>query len=58
MAAQVKWIVGLRDKIDEINRPLAIQETPAHLRLLQERWSVTTVKQGGLILQKATGKNR
>jgi hypothetical protein len=50
--------VGLRDKIDEINRPLAIQETPAHLRLLQERWSVTTVKQGGLILQKATGKNR
>ena len=50
IASQVEWTVGLWEEMDAMNRLLAIQETLAHLHLLQERGRVATVEQGGLSL--------
>lgn len=55
VASQVEWVVGLWEQMDGINRLLAIQETLAHLRLLQERGAVTIAEKEGVNLYRATG---
>jgi len=52
IASQVEWMVGLWEQMDAMNRLLAIQETLAHLRLLQENGRVTTVEKDSLTLYK------
>jgi len=47
IASKVEWTVGLWEEMDAMNRLLAIQETLAHLQLLQERGRVAIVEQGG-----------
>ncbi len=54
IASQVEWMVGLWEQMDGINRLLAIQETLAHLRLLQERGLVITKEKEGVNLYSAT----
>jgi glyoxylase-like metal-dependent hydrolase (beta-lactamase superfamily II) len=54
IASQVEWVVGLWDQMDGMNRLLAIQETMAHLRLLQERGAVITTQKDGMNLYRAT----
>ena len=51
IASQVEW-VGLWEGMDAMNRLLAIQETLAHLRLLEEHGRVTMVEREGLTLYK------
>ena len=58
IASQVEWVVGLWEQMDGINRLLAIQETLAHLRLLQGRGLVTTTEEGGVNLYRATGQGQ
>jgi glyoxylase-like metal-dependent hydrolase (beta-lactamase superfamily II) len=53
IAAQVEWVVGFWEKMDSVNRLLAILETLAHLRVLQERGLVTTEEQLGVNLYTA-----
>ena len=50
IASKVEWTVGLWEQMDAMNRLLAIQETLAHLHLLQERQRVALVEQGSLSL--------
>ena len=52
IASKVEWTVGLWEQMDALNRLLAIQETLAHLHLLQERRRVAIVEEGGLSLYK------
>jgi glyoxylase-like metal-dependent hydrolase (beta-lactamase superfamily II) len=52
IAAQVDWVVGLWDKLDGMNRLLAIQETLAHLHLLENRGKVTRMERGGRTMFK------
>ena len=52
IASQVEWMTGLWGQMDAMNRLLAIQETLAHLHLLQEDGHVTMVERDGLILYK------
>jgi glyoxylase-like metal-dependent hydrolase (beta-lactamase superfamily II) len=54
IASQVEWVVGLWEQMDSINRLLAILETLAHLRLLQERGLVITIEKQGVNLYSAT----
>jgi glyoxylase-like metal-dependent hydrolase (beta-lactamase superfamily II) len=54
IASQVQWVVGLWEQMDGINKLLAIQETLAHLRLLQERGAVITTQKDGVNLYRAT----
>lgn len=54
VASQVEWMVGLWDRMDGMNRLLAIQETLAHLRLLQEQGRVTVVQKEGVSLFQAS----
>jgi glyoxylase-like metal-dependent hydrolase (beta-lactamase superfamily II) len=56
IASQVEWVVGLWEQMDGINRLLAIQETMAHLRLLQGRGDVMATENEGVSLYRATGK--
>lgn len=58
IASQVEWVVGLWEQMDGINRLLAIQETLAHLRLLQERGAVITTEKDGVNLYRATGQGQ
>ncbi len=50
IASQVEWVVGFWEQMDSINRLLAIQETVAHLRLLQERGLVSAKEKEGVVL--------
>jgi glyoxylase-like metal-dependent hydrolase (beta-lactamase superfamily II) len=52
IASRVEWMAGLWEQMDAMNRLLAIQETLAHLRLLQEDGRVTMVERDGLTLYK------
>jgi len=52
IASQVQWMTGLWEQMDAMNRLLAIQETLAHLHLLQENGHVTMVERDGLTLYK------
>jgi glyoxylase-like metal-dependent hydrolase (beta-lactamase superfamily II) len=54
IASRVEWTVGLWEQMEGMNRLLAIQETVAHLRLLQQRGYVTIVEGDELTLYKAT----
>lgn len=54
IASRVEWVVGLWEQMDGINRLLAIQETLAHLRLLQERGAVIATEREGVNLYRAT----
>jgi len=56
IASQVEWVVGLWEQMDGINRLLAIQETMAHLRLLQGRGDVIATQMDGVSLYRATGE--
>jgi glyoxylase-like metal-dependent hydrolase (beta-lactamase superfamily II) len=58
IASQVEWVVGLWEQMDGINRLLAIQETLAHIRLLQERGAVITTQKDGVNLYRATGQGQ
>ena len=51
-ASQVEWTVGSWDDMDVTNRLLAMQETLAHLQLLQERGRVTVVEEAPSNLYK------
>lgn len=53
VASQVEWLVGLWEQMSGMDKLMAIQETQAHLRLLQERGEVTTKDEDGLTLYKA-----
>jgi glyoxylase-like metal-dependent hydrolase (beta-lactamase superfamily II) len=53
IASKVEWVVGLWEQMDGINRLLAIQETLAHLRLLQNRGLVITEEKEGVNLYSA-----
>ena len=52
IASKVEW-VGLWEQMDSMNRLLAIQETLAHLRLLQNRGLVITEEKDGVNLYSA-----
>jgi glyoxylase-like metal-dependent hydrolase (beta-lactamase superfamily II) len=52
IASQVEWVVGLWEQMDGINRLLAIQETLAHLRLLQGRGVVVATQKEGVNLYR------
>ena len=52
IASQVEWVVGLWEQMDGINRLLAIQETLAHLRLLQGRGAVVATEKEGVNLYR------
>jgi glyoxylase-like metal-dependent hydrolase (beta-lactamase superfamily II) len=54
VASQVEWMVGQWDRMDGMNRLLAIQETLAHLRLLQEQGRITVVEKEGVSLFQAS----
>ncbi len=54
VASQVEWLVGLWEQMNGMDKLLAIQETLAHLHLLQERGEVTTMDEDGLTLYKAS----
>lgn len=54
VASQVEWMGGLWDRMDGMNRLLAIQETLAHLRLLQRQGRVTMIEENGVTLFKAS----
>jgi glyoxylase-like metal-dependent hydrolase (beta-lactamase superfamily II) len=54
IASQVEWVVGLWEQMDGMNRLLAIQETLAHLRLLQGRGAVSATDNEGVTLYRAT----
>jgi glyoxylase-like metal-dependent hydrolase (beta-lactamase superfamily II) len=53
IAAQVEWVVGFQEQMDSVNRLLAILETMAHLRVLQERGLVVTEEKNGVNLYTA-----
>ena len=53
VASQVEWMVGVWDRMDGMNRLLAMQETLAHLRLLQEQGRVTVEEKEGVSLFQA-----
>lgn len=53
VASQVEWIRGLWDQMNGTDRLLAIMETLAHLRLLQERGDVTSVDREGTVVYRA-----
>lgn len=55
IASQVEWTVGPWDKLDAMNKLMAIQETQAHLNLLQERGRVTQAEENGQTLYKLLG---
>lgn len=54
IASQVEWTVASWDRMDGMNRLLAIQETLAHLRLLQGQGRVTMIEENGVNLFKAS----
>lgn len=55
VASQVEWVVGLWDQMNGMDRLLAIMETLAHLRLLEERGDLTTVDREGIVVYTARG---
>lgn len=52
IASQVEWVGGAWGQMDAMNRMLAIQETLAHLHLLQHEGRVTVVQESGLSLYR------
>ena len=52
IASQVEWSVGLWERMDDLNRMLAMQETLAHLQLLQEHGRVARTEEQGLDLYR------
>ena len=50
IASQVRWTVGVWDEMNGMDRLLAIQETLAHLHLLQGRGSIALEEKDGLSL--------
>jgi len=54
IASQVEWMTGVWEGMDGMNRLLAIQETLAHLRLLQNQGRVTVVEEAGVNLFRAS----
>ena len=50
IASQVDWAVGLWEQMELVNRILALQETLAHLQLLQQERRVGIVVDDGLTL--------
>ncbi len=53
IAAGVEWVGGHWEKMDSVNRLLAILETLAHLRVLQERGLVIAEERTGVNLYRA-----
>ena len=52
IASQVDWVGGLWGQMDAMNRMLAIQETLAHLHLLEQEGRVAVVEESGLSLYR------
>jgi glyoxylase-like metal-dependent hydrolase (beta-lactamase superfamily II) len=58
IAARVEWVVGFWEQMDSVNRLLAILETLAHLRVLQERGLVVTEEKHGVNLYTAAKQDQ
>ncbi len=53
IAGQVEWTGGLWEQMDGVNRLLAVMETLAHLRVLQERGLAASREEAGVNLYTA-----